>query len=97
MRLATVRLSNCTASFVSPDGLMLTNHHCVERLPRAESRPKARTCIEDGFIAGSREQELRCPTQSRTCWSQMEDVTAKVDAATRGSDDQAANEARKKR
>ena len=96
MRLATVRLSNCTASFVSGDGLVLTNHHCVESC-LAENSTKERSLIEDGFIARSREQEIRCGAQVADVLVAMQDVTADVEAATRGLGDQAANEARKRR
>ena len=96
LRLASVRLSNCSASFVSKDGLILTNHHCVESC-LAEHSSKERSLIEDGFLARSREQELRCAAQVADVLVQMQDVTAEVTAATRGLDDQAANEARKRR
>ncbi|MCP5471972.1 MAG: S46 family peptidase [Sinobacteraceae bacterium] len=96
LRLASVRLSNCSASFVSKDGLILTNHHCIESC-LAEHSSTERSLIEDGFLARSREQELRCGAQVADVLVEMQDVTAEVLAATQGLDDQAANEARKRR
>ncbi len=96
VRLATIRLANCTASFVSKDGLVLTNHHCAESCLAENSTPE-KSLIEDGFIARTREQELRCGAQVADVLVEMQDVTAQVDAATRGLGDQAANDARKRR
>ncbi len=96
VRLATVRLANCTASFVSSDGLLLTNHHCVEAC-LAENSSKERSLIEQGFVARGREQEIRCGAQVADVLVEMRDVTADVNAATRGLSDQAANDARKRR
>src|SRR6478735_2882965 len=93
--MATIRLSNCTASFVSPDGLILTNHHCAAAcLAQLSSATDDR--LEKGFISNSREAEPRCPTQYADVLMKMEDITAKVNAATRGLGDKEANEARKK-
>jgi V8-like Glu-specific endopeptidase len=94
VRLATVRLSNCTASFVSGNGLMLTNHHCVEAC-LAELSSKEKSLVEDGFLATKPAEEKRCQTQVADVLVGMEDITAKVGAAVAGKDETAANEARK--
>ncbi|HSD74082.1 MAG TPA: S46 family peptidase [Steroidobacteraceae bacterium] len=96
VRLATTRLeSGCTGSFVSPDGLLLTNHHCARECLAQLSTPE-RDLLEKGFLAKSRAEEWRCPTQQVSVLMATEEITSKVAAATRGMEDKAANEARKK-
>jgi hypothetical protein len=94
VRTATIRLSNCTASFVSRDGLILTNHHCGEAC-LDEHSSSAHNLLAEGFLARTRAQELKCGTQIADVLMQMEDITAKVNAATQGLSDQAANDKRK--
>lgn len=95
VRTATIRLSNCTASFVSPDGLILTNHHCSESCLDQHSTA-GQPLLRDGFLARTREQELRCGTQVADVLMGMENVTARVETAVRGLDDRTANNTRKK-
>src|SRR5512138_1882575 len=54
---AIVSLGGCTASFVSPDGLIVTNHHCVTGGLQFNSTPQ-RDLLKNGFLAKSREEEL---------------------------------------
>lgn len=95
VRLSTLRLTNCTASFVSADGLMLTNQHCVESC-LAELSSKDHDLIDSGFMAATRSAERRCATQLADVLVAMTDVTSQVAKAVAGLDDQAANVARKK-
>jgi hypothetical protein len=94
VRTATIRLQNCTASFVSPQGLILTNHHCAESC-LDEHSTQEKNLVKDGFLARSHEQELRCGTQIADVLMQTEDITAKMNAATAGLDTKAANDKRK--
>lgn len=94
VRLGVVRLAYCTASFVSPQGLILTNHHCVARC-LAEHSSRERSLLETGFIATGREQEVRCGTQVADVLVDIQDVTQKLLAATAGMGDADANAARK--
>ena len=94
VRSATVRLSNCTASFVSGEGLILTNHHCVEAC-LAEQSSKEKSFVEDGFLARTRDEEKKCQTQVADVLIGMEEITAKVSAATAGKNEAAANDVRK--
>jgi hypothetical protein len=94
VRTATVRLANCTGSFVSPNGLILTNHHCVEGC-LAELSSKEKSLVDDGFLAAKPGDEKKCQTQVADVLVGMEDVSAKIAAAIAGKDDKAANDARK--
>jgi len=95
VRMSTVRLSGCTASFVSPDGLMLTNHHCVNECLAQLSTPEL-DYIKDGFAAPAREDESSCATQRADVLVAMEDITEKVNAVTSGLNNLAASAARRK-
>ena len=54
---AIVSLGGCTASFVSPEGLIATNHHCVQGSLQYNSTPQ-KNLLVDGFLAKTREEEL---------------------------------------
>jgi hypothetical protein len=95
VRLSTVRLTNCTASFVSPQGLLLTNHHCVESC-LGELSSKENSLLENGFSAATPNDERRCQTQVADVLVSMEDVTGVVTKALAGFSDEAANAARKR-
>ncbi|HEU4778964.1 MAG TPA: S46 family peptidase [Steroidobacteraceae bacterium] len=94
VRSATVRLSNCTATFVSNEGMILTNHHCIAAC-LAEQSSKEKSYLEDGFLAKTRDEEKRCQTQVADVLIGMEEITAKVAAATAGKDEATANDVRK--
>jgi Peptidase S46 len=95
VRLSTIRLTNCTASFVSPEGLILTNHHCVESC-LAELSSKDRSLVQLGFAAADRNAEQRCPAQLADVLVGTEDVTEAISKAIAGMSDTAANDARKR-
>ncbi len=95
VRLATLRLRNCSASFVSPDGLILTNHHCIESC-LAELSTKEKSLLQLGFHAAARKDEARCPAQHADVLVGTENITDAVLKAGAGLNDAAANIARKK-
>ncbi len=84
----------CTGSFVSPDGLVLTNHHCAVACV-SELSSASDNYIENGFNAAGRAGERQCPGDIISVLVGIEDITAQVNAATAGLPDAKANEARK--
>ncbi len=84
VREGTVRLDGrCTGSFISGDGLILTNHHCAEACIANNSSP-GNDLVGNGFLAATREKELRCREASVSVLVGTEDVTAQVGNATAG-------------
>jgi hypothetical protein len=95
VRAASVRLANCSAAFVSADGLLLTNQHCVRNC-LAEHSSRRQNLVTTGYLALSRDHEPQCSSQVADVLLDTEDVTATLDAATRNLEARAANIARKK-
>ncbi|MDT0508663.1 S46 family peptidase [Novosphingobium sp. MMS21-SN21R] len=80
-RAAAVRLTGgCSASFVSPQGLILTNHHCVVECAQDNSTDQ-KDYLKDGFVPARREEELKCPGQQAEVVTAISDVTGRVKAA----------------
>jgi hypothetical protein len=78
---AVVSLGGCSASFVSTDGLVVTNHHCGFGALQFNSTPE-RDLITNGFLAKTRDAELPAGPGSRVLvTTKIEDVTARVTGA----------------
>jgi hypothetical protein len=84
LRLSSARLAaGCSASFVSPNGLVMTNHHCargcIDQLSTAE-----KDYIANGFYAKTAADELKCPAMEVNQLTSITDVTERLNTATQG-------------
>ena len=96
LRLSSVRLnSGGSGSFVSPRGLLFTNHHvaadCIQKIGSSE-----RDYMRDGFYAASSSEEIRCPDLEVNVLLKMDTVTDRVrQAIPAGASPEEANRKRK--
>jgi hypothetical protein len=79
---ATVRFPNGTGSFVSAEGLVLTNYHIVEDIV-GELSTAEHDLAKTGFVAHTREEELKIPNLGLDKLVRIEDVTARVAGAVK--------------
>jgi len=80
-RLAALRQPGCTASFVSSDGLVMTNHHCARACIDAVTKP-GEDLLTNGFYAPTRADERSCgPRMYVDQLLSITDVTDSVSAA----------------
>ena len=81
VRLGCVRFNDGgSGSFVSPDGLVITNHHvAIDQLQKISTPDH--DYVRDGFFAATREAEIPCPDVELDQLVSLEDVTARVLAA----------------
>ncbi|MBC7975484.1 MAG: S46 family peptidase, partial [Myxococcales bacterium] len=77
---AVVALGGCTGSFVSPQGLIVTNHHCVQgALQLNTDKKQQRNYIEDGFLAKTTADEVPAGPAQRVLVAQaFKDVTKDI-------------------
>ncbi len=93
VRNAAVRIQGCSASFVSSEGLILTNWHCVVGCVAELSSPE-QDYVKNGFLTANREEEKRCPGQTAEVLVDIVDVTDRVLGAGAGLEGAAFNAAR---
>src|SRR5690348_13133512 len=95
LRLSSVRLNDGgSGSFVSPDGLLLTNHH-VARGQLQKNSSAEHDYMRDGFYAATQDQEMKSPDLEINVLVGMQEVTARVQGSAKGiADDAKAMKAR---
>jgi hypothetical protein len=75
---AIVNIGGCSASFVSPEGLLATNHHCVYGALQFNSTPE-KDYVANGFLAKDRSEEIQATPDARVyVTTSIEDVTQKI-------------------
>jgi hypothetical protein len=96
LRMSSVRFNDGgSGSFVSADGLVLTNHHVARGQLQKVSSPQ-KDYVKDGFLAAGAKDEMKCPDLELNVLMSLENVTAKVAGAlTPGLSEKQANDARK--
>nr|HMN25266.1 S46 family peptidase [Ignavibacteriaceae bacterium] len=83
---ALVKIGGCTGSFISNEGLIITNHHCVFGIVSNVSTVE-NNYLENGFLAENREKEI--PAKGLTCriTDSYQDVSAEVLEAANTAED----------
>ena len=84
VRLSSVRQPGCSASFVSAEGLVMTNHHCARSCIDAVTR-EGEDFLENGFYAKTRTEERQCPNFYLDQLLSIRDVTDSVTSAVPAS------------
>src|SRR6476660_2743834 len=83
VQLASVRFNNGgSGSFVSPNGLVLTNYHIVEDIVNEVSTPE-KDLAKEGFLARTRADEIKAPSLELNVLMSIEDVTTRVNGAVK--------------
>jgi len=96
VRSSAARLTvGCSGSFVSPTGLILTNHHCAHRCIQQLSTAE-RDYIARGFYAAAPADEQRCPDFEIEQLTDIRDVTPRLSAATAKATDERQHHAAEK-
>ncbi len=82
-----VWINGCSAGFVSEDGLLVTNHHCLFSMLQQHSTPE-RDLMKDGFLARTKDEELPGMSARVRVPRKFTDVTKELLAAVpQGADD----------
>jgi hypothetical protein len=93
VRLSSLRIAGgCSASFISPQGLVMTNHHCVVECVEQLSTPQ-QNLEENGYSAKTLAEEKKCPDFELDQLVEIRDVTKDIAEALTGKSGNEANKA----
>jgi hypothetical protein len=94
-QLSSARISQgCSASFVSENGLVMTNHHCARSCIQQLSTPK-NDMVAQGFSAKNLTDEVKCPEMEINQLVEITDITPRMSKATAGLSGKPYNDAEK--